>query len=69
MFALIKVLKTKIKEVEGVKSMNFYIKRIRNVENDWGHNVQGDAVEEVEDALDCGSRDGVVLAISKIKTK
>ena len=56
MFSLVKRLMTDSNEVEGGRCMRGsekercnvwkdYVERIMNEENDWDHNVEGDAVE------------------------
>ena len=42
-----------------------YMEKIMNEENDWDHNVEGDAVEG---RADCVSREEVVQALNEMKT-
>ena len=79
MFSLVKGLKIdgKVAEVERRSDGNFcfsvrkrdrvfkaYMERIIFEENDWDHNVEGDAVEGLED---CVSRDEIIQALNEMK--
>ena len=52
-------------EKERGKVWKDYMKRIMDEENDWDHNVEGDAVEG---PVVCVSREEVLQAIDEIKT-
>ena len=52
-------------EKERDKVRKDYIERIMNEENDWDHNVDGDAVEG---SLVCVGRGQVLLALSHMTT-
>ena len=43
-----------------------YMERIMNEQNDWDHNVEGDAVEG---SVDCVSREVVLQALNEMKTE
>ena len=47
------------------KVTNDYMKRIMNEENDWNHNVEGDAVEG---QVLCVSREDVIQELNEMKT-
>ena len=78
MFRIVKGLKTDSKDVEGGsdgklcfsekergKVWKDYIERRMNEENDWDHNVEGDAVEG---PVVCVSRKEVLQALNEMKT-
>ena len=52
-------------EKERGKVWKDYMKRTMNEENDWDHNVEGDAAESPEV---CESREEVDQAINEMKT-
>ena len=49
-------------EKEKSKVWKDYMERIMNEENDWDHNIEGDAVEG---PVNCVSRDEVLQALNK----
>ena len=54
-----------ISEKERGKVWKFCMERIMNEDNDWDHNVEGDAVEG---PVVCLGREEVLLALDKMKT-
>ena len=52
-------------EKERGKVWNVYVERIMNEENDWDHNVEGDAVEG---PVVCVGREEMLLALREMKT-
>ena len=52
-------------EKERGKVWKDYMERITNEQNDWDHNVKGDAAEG---SVECVSRDEMVQALNEMKT-
>ena len=50
---------------ESGKLRNDYMEKITNEENDWNHNVEGDAVEG---PVVCVSKEEVLQALSEMRT-